>query len=759
MLEAIASRLKKSGKTTVEVFCTWLTTPYEGLSLTVEPVGKVTFPVSARMAKSLIVEAELARFGHKDKTLLDRSIRDTWEIQKDRVHIDQKWSDQLRLALQTIKKDLNLPADGELRADLHNLLIYMPGQFFKAHQDSEKADGMVATLLILLPSEFTGGTLVIDQHGDRKVFEAQKSDKNLTFIAFYSDCYHEVKEVTSGYRLALTYNLFFKPLSKSITSTENVELNKEVQSYFSQPSEHNHEYRDKRPRWLVYLLDHEYTRSSLGWPNLKGKDRDRVGELLACADHLNLTAHLALADVHEMWSTEGDDNWGGRYGRRWRYDEDDEEAIQADSTDYELSELIEDEIILRHWITRAGNKFEEWDKYVPRGMVCWTKAVDEFKPFKSEYEGYMGNYGNTLDRWYHRAAIVLWQKELDLVNLFICDKTEALRIVGETLSKNIEQGQKAARELLPYWPDKIHRFLDPVVVLDVANRLKDQELAFEFVKTAGIGALREKNLLSFSTLLESYGENWFIPILDFWRRNREWDDEDSIMDELKPLVSQFAEKHKKISHWILKDQLSLLVQSDLEQEKHSNRREIREKLSKRFKVVEIILKVSQFAGAEIHSKLVDHVLQRKNLYPEVELANLFSRLDEVAYSKALFQLEARVKKQMAAPRKEGDWSIRDSVPDNCSDCDHLRKFLGSSSAHQLVWPLAKDRRQHIHQIIDAMDIPVTHETIRKGSPHKLVLKKTPELFAKDLAPIQIFGDLFSQVKWAQKGQAHSPVNY
>ncbi len=116
MLEAIVSRLKKSGKTTAEVFCTRLTTPCEGLSLTVEPVGKVTFPVSARMAKSLIVEAELARFGHKDKTLLDRSIRDTWEIQKDRVRTDQKWNDQLRLALQTIKKDLNLPADGELRA-------------------------------------------------------------------------------------------------------------------------------------------------------------------------------------------------------------------------------------------------------------------------------------------------------------------------------------------------------------------------------------------------------------------------------------------------------------------------------------------------------------------------------------------------------------------------------------------------------------------------------------------------------------------
>ena len=28
-----------------------------------------------------------------------------------------------------------------------------------------------------------------------------------------------------------------------------------------------------------------------------------------------------------------------------------------------------------------------------------------------EYEGYTGNAGNTLDRWYHRSAIVLWRRD------------------------------------------------------------------------------------------------------------------------------------------------------------------------------------------------------------------------------------------------------------------------------------------------------------------------------------------------------------
>lgn len=43
------------------------------------------------------------------------------------------------------------------------------------------------------------------------------------------------------------------------------------------------------------------------------------------------------------------------------------------------------------------------------------------------------------------------------------------------------------------------------------------------------------------------------------------------------------------------------------------------------------------------------------------------------------------------------------------------------------WPMGKDRRAHIHQAIDGLDIPVEHQTERVGSPHKLILTKTDEL--------------------------------
>ncbi len=93
-----------------------------------------------------------------------------------------------------------------MRAELHNLLLYGPGQFFAPHQDSEKADGMFGSLVVLLPSDARGGSLVIEHHDESVTYRG--SGDRTTLIAFYADCRHEVRPVTAGHRVALTLNLF-----------------------------------------------------------------------------------------------------------------------------------------------------------------------------------------------------------------------------------------------------------------------------------------------------------------------------------------------------------------------------------------------------------------------------------------------------------------------------------------------------------------------------------------------------------------------
>ena len=97
-------------------------------------------------------------------------MRDTWEVPKSKISIDQsRWAETLAVHLNRIRRDLGLPDGYQLKAQLHNMRVYGPGQFFAAHQDSVKTDDMIATLVVSLPSRFTGGLMTIENLSDGKL--------------------------------------------------------------------------------------------------------------------------------------------------------------------------------------------------------------------------------------------------------------------------------------------------------------------------------------------------------------------------------------------------------------------------------------------------------------------------------------------------------------------------------------------------------------------------------------------------------------
>jgi len=138
----------------------------DDLALEVEGFGAVKFPVTAAKARKLIELGQPARFGRGEETVTDAGVRDTWEIPKKFVRAT--WNaPMLAVILATVKEELGLPAGAELTADLHSLLVYEPNQFFLAHQDSEKDDAMVGTLVVTLPSPYTGGDLMVGHNARR----------------------------------------------------------------------------------------------------------------------------------------------------------------------------------------------------------------------------------------------------------------------------------------------------------------------------------------------------------------------------------------------------------------------------------------------------------------------------------------------------------------------------------------------------------------------------------------------------------------
>jgi hypothetical protein len=63
---------------------------------------------------------------------------------------------------------------------------------------------------VCLPCDHDGGQLIVRHQDQATTFDWSGPNKDIKWAAFYSDCEHEVLEVTSGHRINLTYNLYMR---------------------------------------------------------------------------------------------------------------------------------------------------------------------------------------------------------------------------------------------------------------------------------------------------------------------------------------------------------------------------------------------------------------------------------------------------------------------------------------------------------------------------------------------------------------------
>ena len=279
--------------------------------LEVQGVGALSFPVPEPQVRALVAAAERAPYGKGAETLVDRSVRDCWQIGPERVRLaGAAWPETFAGILGSAAAGLGCPPD-RLDAQLHKLLIYEPGGFFSAHRDTEKADGMVATLSVSLPAAGAGGELVV-RHRDRESVIDMTADEpsELAFAAFYADCTHEVRPVTEGHRVSLVFNLSLRP-GDDDTPRSAPDHTATVERLAQRLAEWGRT-RDATDK-LVWLLDHEYSEAGLSFDVLKNGDAAVAGVLARVAERAECELHAALVHIEEYGTAEfagSPDAWG-----------------------------------------------------------------------------------------------------------------------------------------------------------------------------------------------------------------------------------------------------------------------------------------------------------------------------------------------------------------------------------------------------------------------------------------------------------------
>src|SRR5436309_10994163 len=140
--------------------------PVADPGLEVEGLGRVPVPLKRGIAKSLIATCRPAPYGKGTETLVDTKVRKTFELDPKGFCLSQEWNSTVARAALLAAEELGLPAE-RVEARLYKLLVYEKGGFFLPHRDSEKQDGMVASLIVVLANPFEGGALLV-RHGAAK---------------------------------------------------------------------------------------------------------------------------------------------------------------------------------------------------------------------------------------------------------------------------------------------------------------------------------------------------------------------------------------------------------------------------------------------------------------------------------------------------------------------------------------------------------------------------------------------------------------
>jgi hypothetical protein len=290
----------------------------------------------------------------------------------------------------------------------------------------------------------------------------------------------------------------------------------------------------------------------------------------------------------------------------------------------------------------------------------------------------MGNYGNTLDRWYHRAAVVVWPRTLAFANRAEPAPAWALeRLTAMASDGDVAGARAAGATLTPFWDMTVRgrrRSTDQSEIselfggaLRAGHAVADPASATTLLGPFCVEDLTIAEVSSLLELITRYGQAWTMELLATWSdpERRVWPYPHFVREQGDSIVA--------LEMSVLR---AAATRSPGKAARHGN------------------------AGCVV---LADDCATR-----------LRSRLDRPF-------------------RAHDDWSIE--LPGDgcaCELCRALRRFLADPSRSALDWPLAEQGRTHVQSRIDGAELPVTHEIRRQGRPYTLVLTKTDELFTADL---------------------------
>jgi hypothetical protein len=726
-------------------FVAWGTLPPMLPGLDVEGVGSVGLPVSVEDARRLIGVADQAPYGRGTETIVDTDVRRVWQIEPSRFALrNPGWTAQVEAMVTAVRERFAIT--GKVRHELYKLLVYEAGSFFAPHRDTEKTPGMFATLVVCLPSRHEGGTLIVE-HEDRSErieFGGPDSEFQTGYAAFYADCRHEITPIRSGYRVCLIYNLALDHAGPQPAAPQSSPAAAEaatlLRKVFAAPSGD----RDK----IVIPFEHQYTEAGLHPAALKGADRPRADVLARAAASLDYDCFLALVTHYQMGSVDYD-TWtppyfrsGGSYRRSYyeEFEEDDEDAEDA-----EIEEVYDDSITLDHWLDMNGRERTLGPLHVAEEELLCADSREGWA-VQQELREATGNEGASLERWYRQCAVVIWPRDRFFRILAAEGPGVAVpelerMAAGAQDEESLAACRAFAGTILSRWGGSPHyheRGSWSGRLLAVLSQSGTVELARHFVRDVLPLDFSGSEGKALCGLCERFGWEALRPALAaFLERQQPAPYEVAPARLLALLAPLYAEpaawtaERRAVCTSLARDLAGVLERWGTQ----SGPDYLPDKGPRAGLVANAVRVFALGSALEPLDRFLDRALRgelgcglREVLVPD--LKTIAGWLPEVpaaqpAYARlrehCLAELRAATAQPVVPP---ADWRRDAELACKCEDCRALSLFLADPETPVARFPLAEQRRRHLHAQIERHQCDCTHQTERKGRPYTLVCAKT-----------------------------------
>jgi predicted 2-oxoglutarate/Fe(II)-dependent dioxygenase YbiX len=728
--------------------------------LTVDGVGQIALPLLPVQAEQLIALAERAPYGRGAATIVDTSVRRTWQIGPDRVRLDGRhWQATLDRAVALAAEGLGV--DEAVSAELYKLLIYDKGSFFVSHRDTEKAPGMFATLVLALPSLSSGGELVVrHKAGEARLDLANDDPSEMTFAAFYADCVHEVLPITAGCRATLIYNLVRKGKGGALGPPSYERETARAKALLEEWGNSKTASEDGVPEKVVYPLEHAYTLAELDFANLKGVDAAVAALLKSAAPQAGCDLHLALVSIEESGSADYNVSYRSRY--RGNDDDDDE---------FEEGEVFERFEYLTEWRRADREPVVLGAIPIEEGEVSPPDALEDMKPDEENFHEATGNAGASFERTYRRAALVLWPSERRLAVINQAGPAATLPYLESLAAKWIDDGAQQnsalwteahalSGHMLDTWPEGGW--------YDTGNDDKDDERGDSVAdhKPSQLARL----LAALTTLRDETRVTAALALLTA-RRGHDKSDNAAILGA----VALFPpERAAQMTEAVIASHASgavapccALLRAAIEGPFAAEPKHLaaaakgliaslpgdpalapvdqwgrRHHVCPGAGVVADLVRIAEPVDAELARRLAAHLLAWPKTYGiDRALVPALKRLLEDSARRSgaamtgllaacLAHLETRAAEPLEAPQ---NWSRASDIRCSCEHCAALGRFLANPVTETWTLKAAQQFRSHVEGEIRTARADLDVRTERRGSPHSLVCRKNSASYERRVA--------------------------